>query len=113
LTDKFKIEIWDNLTYMENSFWDQNGSNFWLKYDSSFKKKQGYLFCYYLKIGKKMDFQWIGARNLQELISYLNSENNNESNLIEKKDILLNQIINSKLYNYHYWMTMFNFNIKY
>ena len=113
--NKIIKSIKTNLDYVipniSNEDIDSIGKNFWINYDSKFKKNKCFIFVSIDKISaySKFDYnaQVIGAKNHYELISYLNVVGNKFHNINEMKETLVSQVKKNSVWDFRTWSNIY------
>lgn len=89
----------------------------WIEYDASKPKSKGFIFVEKNEISDYYNFEFIGAKNKYELVSYLNSDKHKIDGNFSKKNIVMKltlkkNIEDKYLWSFTHWCTILNKNLK-
>ena len=101
-----------NYLFEDNPKLDKTKTNFWIEYDANKVKSKGFIF---VEINSELGnrFEFIGAKNKFELVSYLNNEIHKIDGDYSKRNIILKNSLKKNieenyLWSFTHWCTILN-----
>jgi hypothetical protein len=96
---------------------EKQKGNFWIEYDSNNTKNKGFIFMEMIERDHNFCYEFIGAKNKYELVSYLNQDSHKindtfKSRNIDMKLTLQKNIKDKELYSFTTWCSILNKDFK-